>query len=893
MSYRGSKVTVGVTSRSSEEDMKWLMEFIRETFWEIVSDVRYLPITNRNSLDWEDNVRRCSVGILYHTKRQGRLNIVDIEGALYDEELQSLSRILGKSKVLVVLDDLEKCSDSERQRILDAQRSLRQRASQLLLFPEKAKSEEAYKNLEEFRKVFGYNTPARDLQANTNGSRGTTQMKSDVSAGRKAYNNLKSLFPTSKHPSEQNTRTSPDYTQYKQPKKLESLFSQPFDSSLKISIFSRSAQSNYRWLVDWLKTTYRRKPVDVHEVYITNNYTDFYSELQSCSFAILYHTIKQGRLNITDVTDSLYNQELEDLSIRPGKENVIVVVDDLPDTSSAEKDRILRNQPSIGRLAKDLFLFSDKRKNTESLETLKGIISRKTPDRHITEAKYAPEPYERKSNKSNSSASRLEQQDHLDRVDHLPSPSGSSLTARCEGGNMSSVGDLIWDHDDDSGEPEVKKIALDLTTLDLHSPKAMAEMSNTFKDTSLKLQDVLRIIQEDQAKMLQEIQRLQRENEELQRSKKKLLEDRTDNKIAYRKILEANNKTIQEKQFTIEKLQEDLQDKDRTMEEKKQTMVRTIQDLQKKLREKEGEIQDQQQTIKDLQDKDRMMEEKNQTMVRTIQDLQKKLREKEGEIQDQRQTIKDLQDKDRMMVQEIQTMVTIHDLQEKLREKESEIQALKNQQQNIEDLQHKDRTMEEKNQTMVKTIQDLQEKLREKEGEIQDQQQTIEDLQDKDRTSNQEIQQLQEHIQKMQSSPKREHVGLNREQGFQPQEFHRTKQRSPIPGKEDDGSTQGEHGGYNCDLQKGFTMDEGSLSPKAHSYTGAMYNKRQNPTERPGLTPQNDLVEQLKCTVQQKDEEIQNLRITIEKQKLQLDDNASLIDDLLSGRKDGKEKAKC
>ncbi|MEE6527766.1 hypothetical protein FKM82_029372, partial [Ascaphus truei] len=41
-----------------------------------------------------------------------------------------------------------------------------------------------------------------------------------------------------------------------------------------------------------------------------------------------------------------------------GKDNVIVVVDDLEDSSSEEKRRILQNQPSIGRLAQDLILFT-------------------------------------------------------------------------------------------------------------------------------------------------------------------------------------------------------------------------------------------------------------------------------------------------------------------------------------------------------------------------------------------------------------------------------------------------------------------------------------------------------------------------------------------------------
>lgn len=96
------KIVVGITSRSSEKDLQWLMDFIRQTFSEYVSHVKYLPITNSNTVDWENKVRGCSVGILYHTKRQGRINIVDVDGALYDEELESLSHNLGNGETLTL-----------------------------------------------------------------------------------------------------------------------------------------------------------------------------------------------------------------------------------------------------------------------------------------------------------------------------------------------------------------------------------------------------------------------------------------------------------------------------------------------------------------------------------------------------------------------------------------------------------------------------------------------------------------------------------------------------------------------------------------------------------------------------------------------------------------------
>lgn len=53
---------------------------------------------------------------------------------------------------------------------------------------------------------------------------------------------------------------------------------------------------------------------DVKSVCITNDYKTFGSGLQTCRFAILYHTLKNGRLNITDAADSLYDTELRDMS---------------------------------------------------------------------------------------------------------------------------------------------------------------------------------------------------------------------------------------------------------------------------------------------------------------------------------------------------------------------------------------------------------------------------------------------------------------------------------------------------------------------------------------------------------------------------------------------------
>uniref|UniRef100_A0A8C5QIY0 Uncharacterized protein n=1 Tax=Leptobrachium leishanense TaxID=445787 RepID=A0A8C5QIY0_9ANUR len=122
-----------------------------------------------------------------------------------------------------------------------------------------------------------------------------------------------------------------------------------------VGIFSRDQIP--QWLQDVLSS--ETLLIKVRSYYISNNsYQSFREETTHCDFAILYHTKNRGRVNITDVTDSLYDQELQELSTKLGKENVIVLVDDLDDGGPQTKENILKNQPSIGKYAQDLILVS-------------------------------------------------------------------------------------------------------------------------------------------------------------------------------------------------------------------------------------------------------------------------------------------------------------------------------------------------------------------------------------------------------------------------------------------------------------------------------------------------------------------------------------------------------
>lgn len=146
---------VGITTRSPANIIQWLKDFLTEKFQDLILDVEHLPITNTNRYEWENNVNKYSVVILYHTRHQGRVNITDVDGGIYNEELNFLCHKLGREKVLVVLDDMEDTSEEVRQRILESQPSLTRLSSHLILLPEIGKYGAASNKREEFLIVFG------------------------------------------------------------------------------------------------------------------------------------------------------------------------------------------------------------------------------------------------------------------------------------------------------------------------------------------------------------------------------------------------------------------------------------------------------------------------------------------------------------------------------------------------------------------------------------------------------------------------------------------------------------------------------------------------------------------------------------------------------------------
>ncbi|XP_068120826.1 uncharacterized protein [Hyperolius riggenbachi] len=144
-------------------------------------------------------------------------------------------------------------------------------------------------------------------------------------------------------------------------------------------IFSRSNKSDYSWLTQLL--TSRDLSDQIQEVtssFISNNgFQQLINDASTCTLGILYHTRNRGTINITDVQGALYNEELEYLQQLLGQDNVMVIIDDVEDSSIGEKTRILKEQPTIGKLACDLLLISEKDKT--STKTLLTKLSNNKP----------------------------------------------------------------------------------------------------------------------------------------------------------------------------------------------------------------------------------------------------------------------------------------------------------------------------------------------------------------------------------------------------------------------------------------------------------------------------------------------------------------------------------
>ncbi|XP_075703983.1 uncharacterized protein LOC142698228 [Rhinoderma darwinii] len=336
----GIRHKVGIFSRSGDRDYSWLMSFLTsETFRDHVLSIRPCLIFNNGYEQMNEDLSHCTFAILYHSKNRGRVNITDVTDSLYDEELQHLSMTLEKKNIMVIIDDVEDTSDQEKRQILFSQPKIADYANDLILISYEDKTGNR-----------GQTAKSKILQRFLR----LSDARLEYPPAKSGYENQRGAVT---YPSLERSRYPPYLAPTELPPSSMGRVA-PTPSRSAIGIFSRSDEYDYFWLRKLL-TSEDSGHKDVLCYKISANDIETFREVAFKSkFGILYHSVKRGKIRLTDVKDSLYHQELEQLSIKLGKRKMIVVIDDLDNSRDTIKQKILEKQPSLGRLAADIFLFT-------------------------------------------------------------------------------------------------------------------------------------------------------------------------------------------------------------------------------------------------------------------------------------------------------------------------------------------------------------------------------------------------------------------------------------------------------------------------------------------------------------------------------------------------------
>ncbi|XP_063285178.1 uncharacterized protein LOC134571062 [Pelobates fuscus] len=130
-----NKVVVGIFLTDDERSYTWLADFLSSL--PEVNSVQPIPISESSLQKPTERISECDLGILYHLKKEGELNIPDVTDSHYEKKLKYLCE---NNKLVLVVDDLEGSSPSEYRQILENQPNITKWTKKIFVFTKQEKT---------------------------------------------------------------------------------------------------------------------------------------------------------------------------------------------------------------------------------------------------------------------------------------------------------------------------------------------------------------------------------------------------------------------------------------------------------------------------------------------------------------------------------------------------------------------------------------------------------------------------------------------------------------------------------------------------------------------------------------------------------------------------------